>query len=441
MKFEIHSAVNSKSTFNLQPTCIQQRCSISAISCVLLLAAVAASQTRTLTVLHTFTGGADGANPMSEIIRDSAGNLYGTTQHGGSTTFCGGIGCGTVFKIDSHGNETVLYSFTGGADGSVPLGGVIRDSAGNLYGTTIVGGASGCGIVFKLDRNGNESTLYTFTCLADGGYPSGSLVRDTAGNLYGTTVGGGNFNCVQGFGGSCGTVFKLDPTGTETVLYSFQGTTDGSMPFAGVVMDGAGNLYGTASNGGHEDPNAFCDAFGCGTIFKIDATGAFNVLYTFLGGKDGDEPRGPVALDGTGNLYGTAFRSPNSTSCSFGCGVIFKVNSAGKETVLDTFVGGNKAASPEQSKLLRGTGGVIWGTTPLGGASGEGVMYRVDPGGKETDLHIFTGGADGGTPVGGVVRDSAGNFYGQTAYGGDKTCSPGGGTGCGTVYKIAAVAP
>ncbi len=441
MKSEIPSTVNSKSTFNLQGTSIQQRFCISAIACVLLLAAVAAGQARTLTVLHTFTGGADGANPMSELIRDSAGNLYGTTQNGGSTTFCGGFGCGTVFKIDSHGNETVLYSFTGGADGTAPLGGVIRDAAGNLYGTTTGGGASGWGTVFKLDKNGNESTLYTFTGLADGGSPTGSLVRDAAGNLYGTTVGGGNFNCVQGFGGSCGTVFKLEPNGTETPLYAFAGTTDGSMPFAGVVMDGAGNLYGTAFNGGHEDANSLCDVFGCGTVFKIDTTGAFHVLYTFLGGNDGDEPRGPVALDPAGNVYGTTFRSPNSTSCSFGCGVIFKVNSAGKETVLETFVGGNKAASPAQSKLLRGTGGVIWGTTPYGGASDEGVMYRVDPGGKETDLHIFTGGDDGARPVGGVVRDPAGNFYGQTAYGGDKSCSPGGGAGCGTVYKIAAVAP
>jgi uncharacterized repeat protein (TIGR03803 family) len=406
------------------------------------LAMAASAQARMLTVLHTFTGGADGANPQAELIRDSAGNLYGTTRNGGSATLCGGFGCGTVFKIDSSGNETVLYRFTGGADGSVPFGGVVRDAAGNLYGTATAGGASGWGTVFKLDKDGNETTLYTFTGFADGGNPGGSLVRDAAGNLYGTTSAGGNFNCVQGFGGgACGTVFKLDPSGNETVLYAFQGTTDGSIPFSGLALDGTGNLYGTAWNGGHEDSNSFCDVFGCGTVFKIDATGTFSVLYTFLGGKDGDEPEAPVILDAGGNVYGTTFRGQNSTGCPFGCGVIFKVNGAGKETVLRSFVGGTKAASPRTAKLIRGVGGVIWGTTPAGGASGNGVAYRVDPGGKETDLHSFTGGADGASPVSGVIRDAAGNFYGMTYTGGDLTCKLGGGVGCGTVYKIAAVQP
>jgi uncharacterized repeat protein (TIGR03803 family) len=417
---------------------------VIALALTLGLTASASAQARTLTVLHTFTGGTDGANPQSELIRDSAGNLYGTTRDGGSTTLCGGFGCGTVFKIDSSGNETVLYRFTGGADGSVPLGGVIRDAAGNLYGTAAAGGASGWGTVFKLDKNGNETTLYTFTGFDDGGAPVGSLVRDAAGNLYGTTTAGGIFNCVQGGGSpSCGTVFKLDTSGTETVLYTFQGTTDGSIPFSGLALDGAGNLYGTASNGGHIDPNSSCDVFGCGTVFKIDTTGTFKVLYTFLGGKDGDEPQAPVTVDAAGNLYGTTYRdfNSNSTGC-LSCGTIFKVNGAGKETVLYSFVGGNKAASPRTAKLLRGVGGVIWGTTPGGGgAFGNGVVYRVDPGGKETDLHRFTGGADGASPVSGVIRDPAGNFYGMTYNGGDLTCELGGGTGCGTVYKIAAVAP
>jgi uncharacterized repeat protein (TIGR03803 family) len=429
------------STLAPMPQLRRSWCACALALCFTLGLAVAASaQARKLTVLHTFTGGLDGANPRAELIRDSAGNLYGTTRNGGSATLCGGFGCGTVFKIDSSGNETVLYRFTGGADGSVPLGGVIRDAAGNLYGTTDTGGASGSGTVFKLDKNGNETTLYSFTGFDDGGNPEGSLVRDAAGNLYGTTVAGGIFNCVQGFGGACGTVFKLDTTGAETVLYRFQGTTDGSMPFSGLALDGAGNLYGTAWNGGHIDPNSFCDVFGCGTVFKIDTTGTFSVLYTFLGGKDGDEPEAPVILDAVGNVYGTTYRGINSTGCPFGCGVIFKVNGAGKETVLYSFVGGNKAASPGSAKLLRGVGGVTWGTTPSGGSSGNGVVYRVDPGGKETDLHSFTGGADGASPASGVIRDPAGNFYGATYNGGDLTCKLGGGTGCGTVYKIAAVA-
>ena len=414
--------------------------SVIAFALTLGVALSAFAQSRTLTVLHTFTGGVDGANPQAELIRDSAGNLYGTTRNGGSATLCGGFGCGTAFKIDSSGNETVLYRFTGGADGSVPVGGLIRDGAGNLYGTTISGGTSGNGVVYKLDKQGNETVLYSFAGLNDGSGPFGSLVRDTAGNLYGTTVSGGIPNCVQGVGQQCGTVFKVDTQGHETLLYSFAGTTDGSMPFSGLALDGAGNLYGTAWNGGHEDSNSACDVFGCGTVFKIDASGTFSVLYTFLGGKDGDEPEAPVILDAAGNLYGTTYRDIDSTGCS--CGSIFKVNGAGKEIVLYHFVGGTKAASPQTAKLLRGVGGVIWGTTSGGtGASGHGVVYRVDPGGKETDLYSFTGGADGASPVSGVIRDPAGNFYGMTYNGGDLTCKLGGGVGCGTVYKIAAVAP
>ena len=197
-----------QSEFESTPTCLSAtpltRIRRSWCACVLALcftlglAVAASAQARTQTVLHTFTGGTDGANPQSELIRDSAGNLYGTTRGGGSATLCGGFGCGTVFKIDRSGHETVLYRFTRGADGSVPFGGVIRDASGNLYGT---------------------------------------LVRDAAGNPYGTTVADGNFNCVPGFGGACGTVFKLDPSGTETVLYAFQGVADGAMPFSGLALD------------------------------------------------------------------------------------------------------------------------------------------------------------------------------------------------------------
>ena len=182
------------------------------------------------TVLYSFTGGADGGDPQSGVIRDSAGNLYGTT-------FLGGTGnAGVVYKLDSAGHETVLYSFTF-ADGSQPTAGVIRDSAGNLYGTTELGGPASQGVVYKLDTTGNYTVLYSFTGGADGGYPFAGVIRDSAGNLYGTTQYGGT--------AQQGVVYRLDTAGHETVLHSFTGGADGSRPNAGVIRDSAGNLYGT----------------------------------------------------------------------------------------------------------------------------------------------------------------------------------------------------
>jgi len=225
------------------------------------------------TVLHSFTGSpGDGGRPVAGLIMDTAGNLYGTTAEGGSGT-CTVIvvpvsGCGTVFKLDPAGNEMLLHSFTGGSDGTQPLAALIFDQAGNLYGTTeeggsgtctVINGVSGCGTVFKLDPSGNETVLHTFTGGNDGAAPLFvGLIMDIAGNLYGTTqVGGGSSNCSVG----CGTVFKLDTSGNETVLHSFTGSPgDGAIPRATLIMDKAGNLYSTTSNGG---------ASGFGTVFKL----------------------------------------------------------------------------------------------------------------------------------------------------------------------------
>ena len=185
--------------------------------------------------LHTFTGG-DGYQPYAGLVRDSAGNLYGTTAGGGT------YGAGVVFQLDATGAETVLYSFTGGADGATPVADVKRDSAGNLYGTTAGGGTYGAGVVFQLDATGAYTVRYTFTGGADGANPYARLVRDSAGNLYGTTVNGGAYGY--------GVVFKLDTTGAETVLHSFTGGKDGANPYAGLLLDSASNLYGTTYYGG-----------------------------------------------------------------------------------------------------------------------------------------------------------------------------------------------
>jgi uncharacterized repeat protein (TIGR03803 family) len=199
------------------------------------------------TVLYSFTGGVDGGSPLAGLIFDSKGNLYGTTIGGGA------LSAGVVFKVDTSGNETVLYSFTGGADGGFPFGGVVLDSKGNLYGTTNGGGASGAGVVFKIDKSGSETVLYSFTGGNDGAYPLWvTLARDAAGNLYGTTVGGGTSNA--------GVVFKVDTSGNETVLYSFTGGDDGGNPRVGVTLGPDGNLYGTADSGG---------ASSAGAVFEI----------------------------------------------------------------------------------------------------------------------------------------------------------------------------
>ena len=224
-------------------------------------------KTGTETVLHKFTGGADGSSPQAGLIQDSAGNLYGTAGGGIVASACP-LGCGVVFKLDTIGTYTVLHSFTGGADGGYPeYAGLIQDSAGNLYGTTSVGGALGYGVVFKLDTTGTETVLYNFTGGADGGSPQSGVIQDSAGNLYGTALYGGDLSCRLGASFGCGVVFKLDTTGRETVLYSFTGGSDGANPIASLIQDSAGNLYGTASAGGTFD--GACVDYGCGVVFQL----------------------------------------------------------------------------------------------------------------------------------------------------------------------------
>ncbi len=203
-------------------------------------------------VLYSFTGGADGGFPgYGVLLRDGAGNFYGTTVEGGA------FGEGTVFKLNSAGQETVLHSFTGGADGGHPMAGLLADANGSsVYGTTWMGGALGSGTVYKLSKSGKGAILYTFTGGADGGGPAAGLIQDTEGNLYGTTGGGG----ASGFG----TVFELSRTGQESVLYSFLLESDGGIPCAGLITDSAGNLYGTTPNGG-----GGLNFYNFGTVFKL----------------------------------------------------------------------------------------------------------------------------------------------------------------------------
>ena len=355
------------------------------------------------TVLYTFTGGADGLWPFAGVIQDSAGNLYGTTQRGGST------GSGVVYKLDKAGHQTVLYSFKGGTDGGSPFAGVIRDPAGNLYGTTLYGGIGvpcdgGCGVVFKLDTAGHETPLYAFTGYADGGTPYAGVILDLAGNLYGTASAGLQANN--------GVVYKLKSAGQQTVLYTFPFGTDGENPKAGLIRDAAGNLYGTTYEGG---------TAGAGTVFKLDPTGQETVLHNFTGLDDGGYPQSNLILDESGNLYGTA------RAGSGRAGVVFRVDTSGNETVLYGFTGGDDGHNPLGGVVFDSAGN-LYGTTHSGGFANAGVVFKLDPAGQETVLYNFRGGADGHSPVAGVILDSAGNLYGTT--------SAGGADNAGVVYMV-----
>ena len=353
------------------------------------------------TVLYSFTGGADGSQPHAGVIRDSTGNLYGTTRFGGTFQM------GVVYKLDTTGKETVLHSFTGGAEGRSPLASVVRDSAGNLYGTTDAGGTSDFGTVFKIDTAGRETVLYSFTGGTDGGNPKrAGVIRDSAGNLYGTTANGG--------ASLVGVVYKVDTTGQEMVLYSFTGGTDGGNPFAGVIRDSAGSLYGTTAGGG---------ASGWGTLYKLNPSGQETVLYSFTGAADGGQPLAVVIMDSAGNFYGTTEFGGASN-----LGVVYKVDKTGKEAVLHSFAGGTDGSSVAFAGVIRDSGGNLYGTTNQGGSSSGGVVYRLNTTGREKLLYVFPGSSSGDTPAAGVIRDSAGNLYGTTLAGGS--------FGWGVVYKV-----
>lgn len=429
----------------------------SALSAISLPPARAQTSPATETVLHNF-GGVRGANPYAGIIADAAGNFYGTTSAGGTADL------GVIFKLDTARQETVLHNFTAGADGAVPYSSVIFDAAGNLYGTTYQGGAANVGVVYELDVSGQETVLYSFLGGTDGANPKAGLIFDAAGNLYGTTSAGGSANA--------GTVFKLDPAHHETVLYTFTGGADGGTPLAGLVLDPAGNLYGTAHNGGLGNGNVTY-----GVVFKLDASGHQIVLHRFTGGNDGGWPSATLTRDPAGNFFGTTqlggvvnggvvFRldpagyetvihdfpaSPTVSVVSgvildssgnlygtytdfnnFGFGYVFKLDPASRSVLEYSFAGGANGWYPN-SGVIRDSAGNLYGTTVYGGAHqtlGNGVVFKWDTTGQETVLSSFTDATDGVDPSGGVIQDESGNLFGTTTFGG--------GYDQGVVFKIAA---
>jgi uncharacterized repeat protein (TIGR03803 family) len=330
----------------------------------------------TETLLYTFTGGADGGWPSAGLIGDSEGNLYGTTSSGGT------YGFGIVFEVTSGGTEKVLYSFTGQADGNSPGSSLVRDAMGNLYGTTSAGGYSsslcpqGCGVLFEVTPAGTERVLHSFTGELDGWSPYNDPLLLVGSNLYGVVGSGGAYGY--------GSVFKVTLAGKETILYSFTGGTDGNGPAGPLIRDAKGNLYGTTVSGGNSLNSSNCNNVnfggGCGTVFELSPSGVETVLYNFQGGTDGIFPFDGVVRDTNGNIYGSTLYGANS-ACHYGCGTVFEVTPSGTETQLFLFSGSN-GTWPEG--VVRDAKGNLYGVTGYGGNPGCheigcGLVFEITP--------------------------------------------------------------
>ncbi len=356
------------------------------------------------TVVYAFNG-PDGGNPEAGLV-NIAGTLYGTT-------FFGGTGFGTVFKVSPAGVESVLYSFAGGTDGANPEAGLIN-VGGALYGTTTYGGSAGLGTVFKVTQAGVEKVIYSFAGGNDGMHPAGGL-RPVGGALYGTTFSGGEF--------AAGTVFSVTPAGSEAVIYPFTGGADGLGPASGLTLVG-GTLYGTTKNGG---------TFNEGTVFSVTTSGSESVLHSFSAGADGYLPSGDLIYVG-GTFYGTTQAGGHGRGCKFGCGTVFAVTKAGVESVLHAF-NKNEGVSPQAGLIF--LNGTLYGTATSGGkplcTGGCGTVFGVTLAGVTTVLHAFTGGFDGYFPDAGLFKLGT-RLYGTTYSGGGGTgCGEG---GCGIVFSV-----
>ena len=382
-------------------------------------------------VLYNFGAApGDGGQPAGGLIMDSAHNFYGATYQGGS--YCQ-VGCGTVFKLSpgpgGTWTETVLHNFGNGQDGTGPNGTLVMDAAGNLYGLTYTGGIFDGGIVFELtpnqDGGWSETVLHNFGSGSDGSFATAALLLDAAGNLYGMTFYGG------AYGG--GTVFELSPTlgggWAESVLYSFGHGTDGAAPDGGLIMDAAGNLYGTTLQGG--EGGGYCQASGCGTVFELSpsAGGGWTetVLHSF-NANDGSQPNAAPVMDGAGRLYGTTFQGGNLTgqNCApFGCGSVFELspNPGGgwSETTLYNFNGQPDAGYPQSSLILDAVGN-LYGATTQGGSQNNGTVFELSSRhGTWTEIVLFSFSqvGTGVDPVSAPILDRTGNLYGMTELGGE----------------------
>jgi uncharacterized repeat protein (TIGR03803 family) len=447
-----------------------------AIFAVFPFAALTRAAGQTETVLYNFpsppSGTLGGTEPSSGLIFDAHGNLYGTTEAGGT------YGPGTVFKLAPAAGgvwvETAVHSFQPLPSGFDPVGGLVSDAAHNLYGVTLRGGdgaacgGDGCGTVFELTPNANGGWggkfIHRFTDAGlDGAYPNGGLVLDAVGNLYGTTSQGGKGMCIEEVGGpvqGCGTVFKLSPTSsggwTQSIVHTFQGTVlgspgpDGQAPVSGLIFDAEGNLYGTTPVGGE---------YGYGAVLellpKVGGGWSEKLLHSFNeSATDGYGPSASLVFDTAGYLYGTAPYGGTGLCTDYtgtdviGCGIVFelspKVGGSWTEKIIYSFQFNGADGWFPTSSLIVDRAGNLYGTTQFGGAGfcgyegidfGCGTVFELSRKGSsgwiETVLHGFQPvAADGQNPNSGLALDAQGNLYGTTIVSGDNS------SGGGTVFEI-----
>lgn len=361
----------------------------------------------TMQMLYSFVSGVSpsGWNPVAGLVQGPDGNFYGTAAAGGVNN--GGV----VYKISATGTVTVLTSFDHNSisDAQYPYSSLILGTDGNFYGTTMGGGTSASGTVYQITPAGVEHVIYSFTdANGDGAYPYGSLLQDSAGNLYGTTTGGGLSNN--------GTIFKLSPGGVETVLYQFNGgATDGSKPSSQLILGKDGNFYGTTPYGGANNG---------GTVFKMTPGGALTILHSFTGGADGYEPYAGLVLAIDGNMYGTTV-SGGSTNL----GAIYKVDPSGNVSTVYSFQGNFVDGDGTYSSLIQGNDGNLYGTTLGGGTQLNGTLFKLTLIGKESVLYSFTGvGGDRAGQYSALIQATDGHFYG--------TANLGGANNLGSVFRF-----
>lgn len=405
----------------------------------------AVTQAQTYSVIHSFMG-PDGSNPAAGITIDRGGNLYGTTSYGGNTSLCGGMGCGTVFKLSSKGQGwalTELHIFTG-PDGAFPEARVDFGPDGILYGTTAANsGPHSYGTLFSLRPAAslcrsvscawNETVLFTFS-FANGYDLTSDLAFDAAGNIYGTAAEGGKFQNCHGLG--CGVIYEMTRSGgdwAQSILYNFTGGADGEAPY-GVTLDPAGNLFGTAAAD-------YYDGGTGGLAFEFTSSGGSwteTVLHYFVNSNDGSTPTTGLVLDSDGNLYGgTRFEGSGNY------GTVFELSPSGDSwnfNVLYSLTGNGDSAGT--TSLVMDSAGNLYGTTGSLGAYGLGNVFKLTYSNGSwtyTSLHDFSGGSDGAYPQAGLALDVNGNIYGTTSEGGGQGASCPNYNGvrqCGLVFEI-----
>jgi uncharacterized repeat protein (TIGR03803 family) len=402
---------------------------------LIVLASIGSASAQALAVLHTFQGGAfnDGAESLG-VVLDPSGTVFGSAPFGGS------LGAGTIYRFGRDGSYATLHNFAGGAtDGAFPNGGMLLQK-GVLTGTTLSGGngpcQGGCGTVFRLSSGGRFVLVHTFLNDANGGVPSGSLASDSEGNIFGETQVGGNVSGKCFSVGGCGTIFRIDATtGRLSTVHQFR-WTDGTLPFAGLVTDSNGNLFGIAEEGGANlCKSGIAPAPGCGTLFKVDAAGNFSLLHVFKQ-TDGQFPIF-LTIDSSGNLFGTTLKGGAS-----GLGEVFKFDSQGNFSVIHSFSG----SDGELPGGVIASNGKIFGAVGAGGdlsacsgtPQGCGVIFEMDSDGSNFQLlHTFENSTDGASPYIFLGVDHAGRLYGTTTAGGilgdTQVC---GGVGCGVLYML-----